>query len=59
MSVVKMNIEDIGKDMYFTDAYNYVKKSYVEELSNAQFMSASKKVKLHKYLYRFYFYKNE
>jgi hypothetical protein len=52
LAVSKLDVHDLGKNLYFTEAHRHVQAKYPVELDKAQLLGASGKSSLFSYLFR-------
>ncbi len=52
MAVTKLDIHDLGKNLYFTEAHRCIQAKYQAELDKAQLLGASGKSNLFSYIFR-------
>lgn len=51
-TVTKLDIHDLGKNLYFTEAHRFIQAKYQVELDKAQLLGASGKSNLFSYIFR-------
>lgn len=52
LSVTKLDIHDLGKNLYFTEAHRFIQSKYQSELDKAQLLGASSKSNLYSYIFK-------
>ena len=52
MAVSKLDIHDLGKNLYFTEAHRCIQAKYQAELDRAQLLGASERANLFSYLFK-------
>lgn len=50
--MIKLDIHDLGKNLYFTEAHRFIQAKYQAELDKAQLLGASGKSNLFSYIFR-------
>lgn len=59
MTVTKLDIHDLGKNLYFTEAHRYIQSKYQTELDKAQLLGASGKSNLFSYIFKEFYMVND
>lgn len=52
MATTKLDIHDLGKNLYFTEAHRFIQSKYQKELDKAQLLGASGKSNLFSYIFK-------
>lgn len=57
--MTKLDIHDLGKNLYFTEAHRYIQSKYQKELDKAQLLGASGKSNLFSYIFKEFYMADE